>query len=226
MKLYNFPWGPYPRRITIYLAEKGITDLDLVEIEFPHVPERWPPGFLQNLNPNGSLPVLELEDGARIGQSIAILEFLEERYPSPNLIGKTAAARAATRERLAVLEEAKSFFGVWARQGSQLTIGRHPPSAEAAAVGAERFASKLRVVDNMVSGAFLAGPDVTMADAVAMALLEFAQDFYGVPLPSGCARLARWYQDFSRRRSVTPAPYPAEQLRLAHGLPAQSRISV
>jgi glutathione S-transferase len=226
MKLYNFPWGPYPRRVTLYLAEKGIIDLELVNVEFPHKPERWPPGFLRTLNPAGALPVLDTADGAMIRQSIAILEYLEERYPSPNMIGRTPKARAATRELVSVFDEATSFFGIWARQGSRLNVERHKPSAEAAAVGAERFASKLRLAEEMIGGPFLAGHTATIADIVAMALLEFVQGFYGVPIPSGCSRLAKWFERFSQRRSIPPVAYPAEELRVAHGLPEQTGIAV
>jgi len=226
MKLYNFSWGPYPRRIAIYLAEKGIVGIDHVEVEHPHKPELWPAGFMQKLNPNGSLPVLELDDGSKIRQSLAILEFLEEHFPTPNLIGATPAARARTRELVAVFDEATSFFGIWARQGSRSHIGRFKHSPEAAAIGAEMFASKLRVADKMVVGPFVAGPDVTIADVVAMALLEFVQGFYGVPIPTDCSRLANWYERFARRPSIPALAYPPEELELAYGLPAQTRISV
>lgn len=99
MKLYNFGWGPYPRRITIYLAEKGIPDLDAVEVEFPHQPELWPEGFLSRMNPSHSLPVLDAGNGVLIiGQSLAILEYLGERYPEPDTLGTTPESRAITRE--------------------------------------------------------------------------------------------------------------------------------
>jgi glutathione S-transferase len=118
-----------------------------------------------------------------------------------------------------------SSFGIWARQGSRSHIGRFKQSAEAAAIGAERFLSKLRVADNMVVGPFLTGPNVTIADVVAMSLLEFVQDFYGVPIPASCSRLASWYERFAQRPRPAPA-YPPEELKLAHGLPAQTQISV
>lgn len=225
MKLYNFGWGPYPRRLTIYLSEKGITDLDRVDVEFPHQPELWPPGFLSGLNPNGSLPVLELDDGRKIGQSLAIMEYLEERYPTPTLLGSTAADRAATRELVAVLDEATSFFGIWARQGSRLNVGRHEQSVEAAAVGAERFVAKLRVAESMVAGPFLRGDAVSIADVVSMALLEFVQGFYGVPIPAGCVRLATWYERFAQRPSAPSLVYPPKELKLARGLPEQTQLS-
>lgn len=224
MKLYNFPWGPYPRRLTLYLAEKGITDIELIEVEFPHRPERWPEGFLLNLNPAHSLPVLDTGNGMLIGQSIAILEYLEERHPSPNMLGGTLEEHARTRELMAIFDEATSFFGLWARHGSRLNAERHTPSAEAASIGAERFASKLRVGEAKFVGPYVAGSRITIADCVAMALIEFADRFYGVRVPADCPKLAGWYQRLSDRETMRSPRYPEEMLSLAYGLPEQTRI--
>ncbi|MCR9159076.1 MAG: glutathione S-transferase N-terminal domain-containing protein [Nannocystaceae bacterium] len=81
MKLYQFAWGPYPRRIHIYAAEKGIDDLELVEVDVI-AGEQHTPAFLAK-NPAGTVPVLETDSGACIGQSVAILEYLETRYGGP-----------------------------------------------------------------------------------------------------------------------------------------------
>lgn len=221
MKLYNFSWGPYPRRLTIYLAEKKIIDLPLVEVEFPHQPELWPAGFLKTLNPAHSLPVLDLGDGRTIGQSLAIIEYLEEEYPANNLMGRTTKARAHTRAMVGVVDEATSFFGLWARHGSAANAGRHTASIEAASIGAERYANKLRVVEAMMVGPLLTGDEVTVADCVGMALLEFTYEFYGVHLPDDCPKLNGWFTRFAMRGIGSP-PYPPSLLAEAHGLPEQT----
>ena len=102
MKLWNFAWGPYPRRLTLYLREKPLP-IECHEVEFPHRPELWPPGFLRSLNPAHSLPVLETDTGQRIGQSLAILEYLEECFPSPSLPCSTRPRRTSGsgRDRVA-----------------------------------------------------------------------------------------------------------------------------
>lgn len=226
MKLYNFPWGPYPRRISYYIAEKGIIDIELIEVEFPHKPELWPPGFLLDLNAAHSLPVLDVGAGVRIGQSLAILEYLEERYPAQKLLGATPEDRAHTRELVAILDEATAFFGLWARHGSQVNIGRHSLNPEAARIGAERFATRLRIAEHKVVGPFLCGDKVTIADCVAMALLEFTDKFYGVSLPADCPALAGWYARFAKRPSALGPSYPADMLRIARGLPEQSQCFI
>ncbi|KXF78462.1 hypothetical protein ATN84_01300 [Paramesorhizobium deserti] len=224
MKLYNFPWGPYPRRVALYLAEKGITDIEQIEVEFPHQPELWPENFLFKLNPAHSLPVLDTGNGMLIGQSIAILEYLEERYPFPNMLGETSEDRARTRELVAIFDEATSFFGLWARQGSRVNAERHTPSAEAALIGAERFASKLRVGEAKFVGPFMNGSRHTIADCVAMALIEFVDQFYGVPVPADCPKLADWYLRLSNSATIRSPRYPQEMLSLAYGLPEQTQI--
>ena len=78
----------------------------------------------------------------------------------------------------------------------------------------------------MVVGPFLTGPNVTIADVVAMSLLEFVQDFYGVPIPVGCSRLASWYERFAQRPRIPAAAYTPEERKLALGLPTQTQISV
>jgi glutathione S-transferase len=226
LKLYNFGWGPYPRRIAIYLAEKGITDIEVVEVEFPHRPELWPEDFLLKLNPAHSLPVLDTGRGLLIGQSLAILEYLEEQYRTPDLLGSTAEERAITREVVSLFDEATGFFGIWARQGSSVNVDRHRQDATAVAVGAERYASKLRVAEAKQDGPFLCGSTATMADCVAAALIEFTSQFYGVPLPDDCPKLSAWFARMSKRPSMSPPDYPASMLEVARHLQEQTRIFI
>src|SRR5579863_7801295 len=226
MKLYNFGWGPYPRRIAIYLAEKEITDIELVEVEFPHHPELWPEGFLLKLNPAHSLPVLDNGRGLLIGQSIAILEYLEEQYCARNMLGATPEDRAVTRELVSIFDEATSFFGLWARQGGPINADRHRQNTAAAVFGAERYVNKLRVAEAKQSGSFLFGATPTIADCVASALIEFASQFYGVSLPADCPKLSAWFARMSERPSMHRPKYPAEMLEVSRHLQEHANIFV
>jgi glutathione S-transferase len=93
-------------------------------------------------------------------------------------------------------------------------------------VGAERFASKLRIAETKLVGPFLTGAKLTIADCIAMALLEFADQFYGVAVPSDCHELVQWYSRLSTRASTRPPKYPPEMLALSRGLPEQTRIFI
>lgn len=214
MKLYELPWGPYPRRVTIYLTEKGILNVERIAVD---VMSDWKTPAILALSPAGTLPILDVGDGTAIGSSVAILEYLEERFPSPNMIGETAAERAVTRDLMNVIDDLTHAMANWTRCGSPLMAAYAPQSAEAAAFAATGYAKKLKLLDMLVRGEFLAGSSVTIADCMAMAVLQNADGLHGVPIPADCPALAAWYDRFSKRPSAAPATYPAPLLELAFG---------
>ncbi len=227
MRLYNFAFGPYPQRLTIYLAEKGLADVELIRLEPPSGKGNWPPAAIEHLSPSGSLPIIVDDDGTVVGQSLAILEYIEDTRSGLDMRGNTPRDRARTREVTTVVDEALTFFGVWARYGSRLSRGTDHESRATAEIGAERYFEKLRLTDRMIASAeFIAGDTVTTADCVAMAALHFILSFYGVPIPSDCSRLSDWYARFSRRPSAPTCDYPSEQHAFALGLMAQTGIRI
>src|SRR5574341_1058180 len=94
MKLYDYTHAPNPRKVRVYLAEKGIT-VPVHQVDLTKGEQRSPE-FLK-INPLGAVPVLELDDGARIPESLAIIEYFEELYPNPPLIGTDPVSRALVR---------------------------------------------------------------------------------------------------------------------------------
>ena len=91
MKLYNHSQAPNPRRVRIFMAEKGIS-LPMEEIDLMAGKNRAPE-FLAK-NPSGGLPVLELDDGGCIAESVAICRYLEGQHPEPNLMGRNPREQA------------------------------------------------------------------------------------------------------------------------------------
>jgi glutathione S-transferase len=91
LKLYNSNLAPNPRRVRIFLAEKGLSipraEVDLAKLE--HKTAEF-----SAVNPFQTIPVLELDDGTMISESIAICRYVEELYPEPNLFGATPLERA------------------------------------------------------------------------------------------------------------------------------------
>lgn len=222
MTLYELDWGLYPRRVGIYLAEKGITGIERMAFDLM---AGWPPPELSRLSPLATVPILQTEDGTLIRSSIAILEYLEERFPSPEMLGATPTLRARTRELVSVIDEAALQFGIWCHKGSPAFAGREEQSTQAATFAAGAYHRQLRLLDVLAreaGGPFLAGDNATVADCVAMATLQFAQGLYGVPVPDECAALLDWYAMFSERPSAMPAPYPAPLHEVAYGLPKAS----
>lgn len=219
MKLYELEWGLYPRRVGIYLAEKGITGIERIAFD---ALETWPPPELARLGPLGTVPILETQMGRLIRSSIAILEYLEERFPSPDMSGATPEDRARTREMVSVIDEAAMQFGIWCHKASPLFAGREQQCREAATFAADAYYGRLQALDMLVQeheGPFLSGVQVTIADCVTMATLQFAEHVYGVPLPNGCDALGEWYGSFAKRPSAALPSYPEPVVSLAYGLP-------
>jgi glutathione S-transferase len=92
MKIYDFAGAPNPKKLRVYLAEKGIT----VPMEQVNIitGENRTPDFLKK-NPLGGLPVLQLDDGSYLTESLAIMEYFEELHPSPPMSGRSSAPRSS-----------------------------------------------------------------------------------------------------------------------------------
>lgn len=199
MKIYDFAGAPNPKKLRAYLAEKGLT----VPIEPVDVigGQNRTPEFLAK-NPLGGLPVLELDDGSHLTESLAIIEFFEEQHPEPPMIGRTPLERARTREVERICE-----FGVL---GTVATIfqNTHPffaarvkQSPEAAENARGRLENALRVLnDRLARHTFVAGEAPTIADCTLVAALDFAA-FGGIEIPPRFEHVHRWYQDFKQRPS-------------------------
>src|SRR5204862_4417110 len=86
MKLYDTPLAPNPRRVRWVMAEKGIDDIEVVTLNLIKGDQRQPDYVAKTGLPLA--PVLELDDGTCIGESVAICRYLESRYPEPNLFGR------------------------------------------------------------------------------------------------------------------------------------------
>ncbi len=102
MRLYYFPIAPNPTKVRIYLAEKGI-EIEQVLVNLVKGEQKSPEHLARN--PFGNLPVLELDDGSHLTESLAIIELFEELYPDPPMIGTDPFERARVRrlERIADL---------------------------------------------------------------------------------------------------------------------------
>src|ERR1700687_1967426 len=131
MKINN-SFGPNPRALRMFLAEKGITipmrDVDLMAAE-----NRKPP--YTDRNPGGQLPSLELDNGKTIGETVAIFDYLEEKHHRPPLIGATAEERAEPHQwqRRVELNITENIYnGFRYAEGFELFKDRMPVFPEAA----------------------------------------------------------------------------------------------
>lgn len=200
MKLYDFALAPNPKKVRVYLAEKGLAiPLEPVNIA---AGESRTPDFLRK-NPLGGLPVLELDDGSFLTESLAIIEYLEELHPNPSMIGTAPLERARVRELERIAD-----IGVLLRVGtifqntSPFFAGRLKQSAEAAETARNALANALKVLDARIGNKpFVAGQRPTIADCTLLAALDFAE-FAQVAIDPSCTNVARWRRTFKERASA------------------------
>lgn len=198
MKLYTFPVAPNPTKVRVYLAEKGIElDTELVSLAKG---EQRSPAFLA-VNPLGKLPVLELDDGSVLTESLAIIEYLEELHPDPPLLGRDPLERARTREleRLCDLGVLLNAARVVHATKSPLGLPPNPGVAEQCSALLDQ---NLAALDARIGeGSFVAGGRPTVADCTLWAGLAFAE-FGGVTLDPRYANVAAWRARFAERPST------------------------
>jgi glutathione S-transferase len=203
MKLYGAHMAANPRRVKIYLAEKGLA-IEQVDFEPPYREIRTAE-FLAK-NPAGKIPVLELDDGTCIAESAAIIEYLEECHPEPNMLGTTPVERAQVRALERMGADLFLPLGTYVRHKSPTFLPsrgmpRHPELMDFFVPGIERGLNtlELRIGDNP----FLAGTQPTIADCTLYALLHACIDKFDYELAEQFQRLHRWYARFSERPSAS-----------------------
>ena len=203
MKLYteNYP-APNPRKVHIYLAEKGLT-VDRVHTKMQERQHKAPE-FLQK-NSLGQVPVLETDDGKFISESIAICRYFEAFHPSPPLFGRDPFDAAMVEMWIRRAE-----FRLWNPMG-QVWINADPRTA---IVNPNQFkdygehskkvlASAMKWIDRELADGreFLAGAHYSMADIVLLCGIDFAK-FIHQDMPDDAPNLRAWHARISARPSA------------------------
>lgn len=196
MKIYVDEGGtaPSPRRVRMYLAEKGI-DVPYERLEL-HKANRT--AEFRRKNPVGTLPVLELDDGTCISESIAICRYFEEMHPEPPLFGGTPREKAEVEMWTRRVEH---YLYLPIDLGAH--FGREPRSGDAAAQFRSWADLSARLLDATVrERAFLTGSRITMADIFAFGALDYGLRFARFELPRGLQSLEAWYASMAARPSA------------------------
>ena len=203
MKLYDFPNAPNPKRVKIFANEKGI-ERELVACNMLRR-EHKSSEFLKK-NPSGKIPVLELEDGRCIPESVAICRYLEAIFPEPNLLGASPFELGHIESRNRHIE-----FEMWREIGiswvngpivAQLGLVTQIPEAKAASdVAARNYFERLD--REFAQNAYVAGERFTIADITLYTAIEFASTMVDLKPESSLENLNAWYQSVGVRPSVT-----------------------
>jgi glutathione S-transferase len=201
MKLYDAGRAPNPRRVRIFLAEKGVT-VPLVPIDLGKL-EHKTPAFVA-VNPLQRTPALELEDGTVISESIAICRYFEELHPEPALFGTDPLERAKVEMWQRRLEF--GFLGTVAAVFRHL----HPAMAEMEVpqVAAWGETNKPRVIDflrfldgELANRSFAAGDRFSVADITGLVALDFMKAAK-LAVPDDLGNVRRWHAALSARPSA------------------------
>jgi glutathione S-transferase len=207
VKLYVFIGAPNPTRVRLYLAEKAAAGtrvpLEEVMVNLLQGEQKRPEHLARN--PLGKLPVLELEDGTFLSESVAIIEYLEELHPDPPMIGADARARARVREldRIAEAGVLRCVAGLVHATRSPLGW---PPSPEVAEHYRAQLPAGLAVLEGVLADGrpFVAGERPSVADCTLQAAFQFAR-FREIAIDPAFEQLARWdraYREREPARSV------------------------
>jgi glutathione S-transferase len=204
MKLYVFPIAPNPTKVRLYLAEKAALGgrIDLEEVTVNLLEREQRSAGHKARNPFGTLPVLELDSGRFLIESLVIIDYLERLHPEPTMFGADPESWAHARqlERIADI-------------GVLIPIGRivhttdspvgYPANPAVAAYYRERLRPSLAYLESQLSDGrpFLAGERVTVADCTLAAALQFGR-FRKLAFLDESPRLAAWDERYRAREAV------------------------
>ena len=197
MKLYDLKAGMNPRRVRIFLAEKGI-EVPIAPIDMMKG-ENQTPEFLK-LNPLGTLPVLELDDGTILTESVAICRYFEFSKPEPNLFGHEGLeqARVEMWNRRLELELMRPLAEQF-RHLSPFWKGRLTQIPEYGEAQRTRLGQVLEWLDReLATRHYMAGERYTIADITAQCAILLGKNT-GAPIPDGLHNLKRWWDLVSSR---------------------------
>jgi glutathione S-transferase len=201
MLFYDSPNpAPNPRRVRIFAAEKGI-DLQAKEVSIPQREQKAPEYLVKN--PRGQTPILELDDGTVIAESVAIMRYLEALHPEPPLFGTTpleiAQIEMWCRRVEMILMPPVAAVWVHTHPFTAALPGRNSEWGEA---NRPRVAEALRFFDSALADSeYLAGADYTAADILLLTTVDFAK-FIGLETSDGLENLSAWHRRVSARESA------------------------
>jgi len=203
MKLYQDPRAPNPRRVRVFLHEKGLLDrIELVEVSIAASANRDPEHLARH--PLGLVPVLELDDGRRLRESMAICRWFEEQHPEPNLFGRDPWERAVIEQ----WNRHTEFELLWPvaqvfRNTHEFWRGRLEQAPEFGAIMRKVLADRMSWLDGeLASRPFIAGERFTVADITAMCSLDFARISQIRIDAAAHPNLARWHETVASRPSA------------------------
>ena len=198
MKLYGLKNAPNPRRVKIFLAEKKVS-LPIEELDI-ETREHQTPAFLAK-NPLGQLPVLELDDGTVLCESVAICRYFEEMVPEPPLFGRSTLERAQVEmwNRRMELELLLPVIDVFVHT-HPFWVGKREQMPAWGEERKKQLVERMRWLDRELAGREFIGVDrYNIADITAQVALLTARGAMKITIPEDHRNLSRWWAAVTKR---------------------------
>lgn len=201
MKLYEAHTAPNPRRVRIFLAEKGITDVEMVQVDLAAGENLTED--MRAKNPTTKIPFLELDDGTCIGETLAICRYFEEIQPEPPLMGRNPQEKAQVEMWQRRVD---FYFMMQVGMCFQHTTGyfkdRMTPVAEWGVEAGKNAAAYMKELnEHLARSKFMVGDYFSVADINLICALDFAKVIKLKP-SEDYTHLLRWYKEVSSRPSA------------------------
>lgn len=201
MNLYETKTAPNPRRVRMFLAEKGITDVEYIQLDLvagDNLSEE-----MRAKNPTTKVPFLELDDGTCIGETLAICRYFEEIQPEPPLMGRTPLEKA----QVEMWQRRVEFYfmlqiGMCFQHSTGYFKDRMTPVPEWGAEAGKNAATYMKELnEHLATSRYMVGDYFSVADINLICALDFARVIKLRPSEE-YTHLLRWYDEVSSRPSA------------------------
>jgi glutathione S-transferase len=211
MQYYDYRHAPSPRKVRLFIAEKGI-ELPTMQVDL-RARAQHKPEFLAK-NPSGAVPMLELDDGTCLTESLAICHYLEQRFPQPNLMGLDAREQALVlmwndiqvfEGYLGIQEVLRNSHEAFKDRalGGPVPYAQIPALAERGRQRAEVYFDRLEA--RLAASPFIATARFTYADIAGYVYLGFAARALGYDPTEIRPALKRWSDTVGARPAIAAA---------------------
>lgn len=200
MKIYETRTAPNPRRVRIFLAEKGI-EVDYVQVDIQKGENLT--AQMRAKNPLGKIPILELDDGTCIAETDAICTYFEALHPTPSLMGESALEKATIAMWQRQVELALMLqVGMCFQHTTGYFKDRMVPVPEYGKEAGVNAAKYLNILERRLSvSTYIAGDTFSIADITALCAIDFAR-VVDIRISQEQENLQRWYDNVSSRESA------------------------
>ena len=201
MKLYDGGRAPNPRRVRIYLAEKGLS-VPLVSVDLGKLEHKQ--SAFSALNPLQQVPALELDDGTVIAESLAIYRYFEETHPEPPLFGVGALEKAKVEmwQRRLEFELYAAVRAVFRHLHPGMAQFEVPQVAAWGEANKPRALEFLRVLDrHLAKSRYLAGERYSVADITGLVAVDLMKPAK-LTIPEDLEHVRRWHGEIAARPSA------------------------